>query len=367
MKILFYEPQCKGIEHLKFISSTIRCVQNIFPESECELFCEDELCKNLQKDFYFSGTATFSLPAYTSNRVKKVIRFLNFEKKNIKKIKKCGADKIICLSASMYTVHYFSKYMKSERVYMFFHGILENLNHKYRIYNALYWLKPVMRRTSPNITNIVLGEDIKNNFIKIIPNLASSTFFVDHVYPMKNINMTKSFGNKIKFAGIGFGNKAKGSEFIFDLGERFHDSAEFLHIGSMDCSLIPVRTSVNVLGKDSPIEPEAFESAIDRIDFGLFFYDSSKYKLTASGAVFDALTHGKPVICLKNAYFEYVFDKLGDVGYLCESKDEMISVIQGIIDRHDIHKYLEQQRTIASGIWRFSEKEIEKQLKLILE
>ena len=365
MKIVFYEPQCKGIEHNKFISSTIRMVQRIFPDAEFVLFAESELCENLSKEFVFKQIITFTLPGLTNSRLRNVRISLNFEKNNIKKIKQIGCDKLICLSVSMYTIFEISKSLKNIPVYAFFHGILESLTQKYRPYNMLYWVKPILQHESSNIHNIVLGDCIKNNLIEKIPSLTRSTVSVDHVYPCI-INEIKPMNEKIRFAGIGFGLKEKGSDFIFELSEKFSEKAEFVHIGKMDNGLVPEKTNVRIPAKDTPLSTQEFDQMVDSIDYGLYFYDLEKYKLTASGAIFDALTHGKPVICLCTTYFEYIFKKLGSVGYLCDSKEEMISVVRSIIEEHDELKYLEQQKTIEANIWKFSEDEIQKRLKEIL-
>lgn len=365
MTIVFYEPQCKGIEHSKFISTTIRMIKKIYPNAEFVLVAEKELSETIQR-FEFKQVITFELPQHTNSHLKNVKNALSFEKENLKKIKEIPCDKLICLSVSMYTLYQISKLLKKVPVYVFFHGILESLTGEYRFYNLLYWLKPVLMNENKNVTNIVLGECIKNNLIKKIPSIAKSTESVDLVYPTE-INKLKTLNKKICFAGIGFGLKAKSSEFIFELANIFNQKAEFIHIGKMDETLIPKKTNVQIPAKKIPLSTKDFDTMIDSIDYGLYFYDSDKYKLTASGAIFDALTHGKPVICLRTTYFEYVFDKLGDVGFLCNSRDEMISVMNEIIENHDEQKYLEQQKNITCNIWKFSEQEIEKQLKLILE
>lgn len=62
-----------------------------------------------------------------------------------------------------------------------------------------------------------------------------------------------------------------------------------------------------------------------------FFYNSDIYKFTASGPFIDVLIAGKPVLALKNNYFEYMFKKYGDFGVLLDSIDDMTILIRELI------------------------------------
>jgi hypothetical protein len=55
------------------------------------------------------------------------------------------------------------------------------------------------------------------------------------------------------------------------------------------------------------------------------------YKYLASGAVFDAINAEKPIIALRNDYFEYLFSKFGAFGYLADSIDDMADIIRGLL------------------------------------
>jgi len=95
----------------------------------------------------------------------------------------------------------------------------------------------------------------------------------------------------------------------------------------------------------------------------VYCYPVDSYRLTQSGTVFDALTHYKPVIALKNACFEYLFSKMGNIGSLCATMEEMASVIKKIVDEKDNALYREQQRNIRSGLKHFSLECVEGRLR----
>ena len=77
---------------------------------------------------------------------------------------------------------------------------------------------------------------------------------------------------------------------------------------------------------------------IDQLDFILFFYNSETYRLTASGTIFDAISRKKPIIALRNDYFEYIFNKFGSIGYLVDSIEEMATLIQHIHSNKEIQQ-----------------------------
>ena len=75
-----------------------------------------------------------------------------------------------------------------------------------------------------------------------------------------------------------------------------------------------------------------FNLEITSLDIALFFYPENSYKLTASGAVFDAINHMKILIVLENDYFIYLFNKCGRLGYLCTNIDQMYVCLKSVIN-----------------------------------
>jgi len=68
-------------------------------------------------------------------------------------------------------------------------------------------------------------------------------------------------------------------------------------------------------------------------------YPNSSYELIASGAVLDAINIKKPILALKNNYFNYLFDKFGAFGYLAESVQELILIIETIEKKNRIFDF----------------------------
>ena len=62
----------------------------------------------------------------------------------------------------------------------------------------------------------------------------------------------------------------------------------------------------------------------------------------------------KPIIALKSPLSEYYFQKMGDIGYLCENYDAVRDTVLGILDRRPIGRYRQQQETILTQRVQFS-------------
>ncbi len=79
-----------------------------------------------------------------------------------------------------------------------------------------------------------------------------------------------------------------------------------------------------------------YENAISSLHYILFFYPNSMYRYIASGAFFDAISFEKPIIAIRNSFFEYYFNRYGEIGYLCDNLEEMSYYLSNI--NHERYK-----------------------------
>jgi hypothetical protein len=71
------------------------------------------------------------------------------------------------------------------------------------------------------------------------------------------------------------------------------------------------------------------------------FYPKEAYQFMPSGVFFDAIKLEKPIIAIRNSFFEYYFSLLGNIGFLVDDLVEM-KVLIGKLDRGEIDCYKEQ-------------------------
>ena len=108
------------------------------------------------------------------------------------------------------------------------------------------------------------------------------------------------------------------------LKQRKFDNIELYHIGKINAELQIIKNYVHLpFDSQDLIESSSFNEEIHKLDYFLFLYPSSNYKYTASGALFDAFVHGKPIVAIKNDFFEYFFNKYPGIGFLYDSIEDL--------------------------------------------
>jgi hypothetical protein len=101
---------------------------------------------------------------------------------------------------------------------------------------------------------------------------------------------------------------------------------------------------------ESMVSIVELKNRINQLDFILYFYPIDTYKLTASGALFEAINRKRPIIAIRNEYFEYIFNKYGSIGYLVDTLDEMADIIYRIssgIENHVDYNFEQIQKLLS--------------------
>ena len=105
---------------------------------------------------------------------------------------------------------------------------------------------------------------------------------------------------------------------------------EIFCIGKINDNSIELPSNIKLIGNENGLSREEYEKSINALDYILYLYPIHSYKLTASGAIMDAIKLERPIISLKNDFFSYLFQD-SCPGYLTGSTDELISTIEKII------------------------------------
>lgn len=188
-----------------------------------------------------------------------------------------------------------------------------------------------------NINFIILSDIALTNLSPYLSDELINRFSsIDHpIVPVaiKKFNENEtSNSRRLRLGTVGILNEYKGSELykrLIKIVKENGKDAEFSAIGHIQCDAEPFKR----LGVYMPVNPEEplpedeFIKKVQELDFILYFYSSDKYKLTASGALLDAIRLRKPIIALRNDYFQYFFSKYGSLGYLVDSVQDMANLI----------------------------------------
>lgn len=211
-----------------------------------------------------------------------------------------------------------------------------------------------------NYKCLVYGESIKNNLLKKVPFISKeSVIVIDHPYvTQEKINPVPFNKPEIQFGIIGLIDKKKNGINLKMLLQKLKEkecknfkislighirnriTEEYL-LDVLNLDFVEYKRKVNEF-----ISKELRDSLEEQTDYNIYTYNSDGYKLTASGAFMDAVNFEKPIIAIKNDFFEYYFNKYGNIGYLCDSIDDMVEIILQIVNKPPKDEYIIQQKNI---------------------
>lgn len=194
-------------------------------------------------------------------------------------------------------------------------------------------------KLSNDISYIVLGDCIIDNLNQIISKQKINHFFsLDHPFiPYNIVNSENQQTSKIKVGTVGELNSYKGAEeyvrLLMTIPIDVLRKIEFYSIGSVTSQYTELtKHNVIIPGNGQRLSRSEFDKYVKELDYILFFYDNDKYKLIASGAIFDAIKYKKPIIALENTYFSYLTNKFGKIGFLCKNINQMSKVIIQLLE-----------------------------------
>ncbi|AZB10284.1 glycosyltransferase family 1 protein [Chryseobacterium sp. G0162] len=197
-------------------------------------------------------------------------------------------------------------------------------------------------KISENIQILTLGKSIEDNLKQIFPVNSKIIKSIEHPYFFdSNAVSESSDSNIIRMGIVGTVGENKGMSDFIKLSQHLESSIhqgviEFHVIGKHNYNIENYPLLRFLAKPNTSIPTKEYNDAIQKLDFILFFYNENQYRLTASGAIFDAINHNKPIIALKNSYFNHVFS-YGKVGYLCENIEEMKDIIKDVVDKKNVN------------------------------
>jgi len=261
------------------------------------------------------------------------------------------------------------------RINVIFHAGLPQFLYSKKRHRLLCWATPA------NMAYIVLGDYIKNAVLRIIPKLSNNIFGIEHPY-LFNTAITKLQGtnNPSLFGFVGLATLAKGFDVYLNLieclsNEYSSDSFQpFKLVGKVGDDCVDIfdefkRGSgarlLNYPAERANLPLNVYRSEISSLDYFVMPYDKHSYEFICSGAAMDALYFKKPIIALKSPYFSYLFDLCGDIGYLCDDLNEMVSTVKRLFEFNDLSRYERQISNLASAQAKFSPIAVARQLEEI--
>jgi glycosyltransferase involved in cell wall biosynthesis len=373
--IAFFEPRCTGIVHLDSASSIIDMFAKIFPAHTLVFYTEKthgEFTK--QRTAAKFEQVNINVPKSPRNR-REWLKEIFWDFGMMQKIRKTKPEYIICMGNTWQIVLFAKLFQRNQKTVFFFHSIEKEIKANVPKYKTVWWFwRSLEWKIKPHV-QIVFGESIRHEIAKIRPKLRFKSIDLPRL-PCYNDKapMNTAISPPAKFAVLGGGITGDISG-IFLLEEKLKcmpEGFELYFKGAADSEgrlaglKIPDGSKIKLLQKTGPLPPEEFDAYINMMDFCVFLYPSNYYLFTASGSLLEALAHLKPVVALHNPYFDYVFGKMGDIGYLCGSIEEMAAVIKELVLLRDIERYNTQRKNIMNGLKLFSTEYLANEMRAIL-
>ena len=353
MKIKYIDTYSTQLFHLQINACILKMLWGLYPDSVVCFMSNSsrtnviKLCSELSIVPYHTLTVVDS-----HNKVTTVLRVMFSAFQNIRLLLFSNSDDLLFYNynnvLSLHLINAINKWLNREIV-IICHGELELLCPEVSGGPFTKILSRKLRsffeeksKIDNNITFCVLGESILHNIKTILPTKASSHFaYFDHPYIYKGIiNKKEKKKDVINIGMVGAFSESKGASDFLWLVQQLHNQKriKFSVTGPIisrleDLKQLGVSMPSN-LGKDL-VPRKEFLDRLKELDFLLFLYPLDSYKLTASGAIMDAIDWGIPILAIKNDYFCSIFENYGSFGYLVNNKYEMKDIIISSICKKD--------------------------------
>ncbi len=184
---------------------------------------------------------------------------------------------------------------------------------------------------------LVYSEMIKKNLLDEIPEVENKVFWIDHPYKYSFVPHKKKISFPLVIGSIGIASKTKNTHFIFKLSDILKDivgnkNLKFKILGKSMKDILPFQNNnVEYTYQKVMIPKDEYQRDIQLLRYIIFFYDNNFYSLSPSGVFFDAVEFEKPIIALKSDLFIYYFERFGNIGYLCDSVEDMGILLRELV------------------------------------
>lgn len=254
---------------------------------------------------------------------------------------------------SLRAINFLNRLLK-RRIIIFCHSEMEGITAELQGVGVLHKILAHLARNffinpkvqlSDGIYFSVMGDILRQNLSNSISSTKMERFInVDHPYIFKNAStQPKSKEDLLSIGTVGTLNKLKGLDTLRSLVKRFppalRKEIRVSVTGRVSGDISGLQSlGIETVPENSALSRAEFDRRVQGLDYILFFYPKNSYKITASGAIYDAILHGRPILALKNDYFNYIFQKFGSFGFLLDNETEMSDKLKEIIDEREVLK-----------------------------
>lgn len=366
--IMSAEPMCVGHEHARVNAALLHAVRLAFPEKRLFFFAEPEHGRIVRAHLDSQGAcdvAVVALPRIPNRHdvglCSRADAFF-FCGKLLHKARRLEARQVLLTAINTPLLFFLNLWLtvcyRELRVIGVAHSLMQNLTFSPpRLAPGRITLRKTLQRCSPSrLTIFVPGESIRQAAVARAPEIERCLQVLDFCYDFPTRVESSPGIPPMRFGFLGVGTRRKGIELFYRLADVVQQAnpsgaVEFLVVGLLQDSPTgtEAKAPVFVPCPDRFLEPAEQNRLIARVHYAVFPYVATEYELVASAAFLDALAALKPVVALRNSYFAAQFERMGDIGYLCDTESEIIAVVKKLAQGHDENRYRQQQENLAAG------------------
>lgn len=386
--ILFLEPQCWGFEHVPFNAALIHTACLAYPSAKILFHGEEShlqqvklILKQTPQGPDGVDFIPVRIPCRKSSGWRRIPSEFTLCKHILTEASHVATKALIFCSITNTSLLALKFLMNHDDFKLptvaIPHGCLSGISGRQarRPWNWIIGLRRVLALPHPrNLRLIALGDSIRNNVKKLQSKRKSQWSSLDHVYwwPHKKQFKQKVYHSCDKPLLLGYlGASSKGFDTFCRLADEVapaQEKAQFIMAGFYTGSLTekPVCRHIPFI-PDQPLLRKEFEKRISKLTYVVWTAKPDHYRLTASATFLDAMAFLKPGIYLRNDYIDYYFERMGDIGYLCDSYKDMVSIIREIISEFPAVRYQRQVENIRKGRMIFEPNTVTPRLRDIVE
>ncbi|HTO94657.1 MAG TPA: hypothetical protein VMM80_09775 [Bacteroidota bacterium] len=221
---------------------------------------------------------------------------------------------------------------------------------------ALRGMRLVFRLPHPRaLRYVALGASILESLREIHPRAARATvaFELPFTWTVETLPAPPAVP-PVVFGYFGVsGGRGKGFDAFVALARTLREEfpgARFVMVGHLSTEADRARFAGT--GEEFPSRPltaDEYAARAREVTYAVALGDPAVYRVGASTSFLDALAGIKPGIYLRNAYLDSCFRRMGDIGYLCGSPDEVLACMRAVLREFPAERYAAQCRTIFTA------------------
>lgn len=373
MNITIIEANMTGTQHSYHNSICVRIFSEIAGNGKVDLYCSREHLECMGIICEGSNISFHEIEVVPGNQ-HMIKKFLVESKQTFKILNDTENDIIIFLSSCpdiQYPIIKLAKKYKNKKIVIMTHGELEGLvmSGKWKPWSYPFWISLCFKKNLPsNIYRIVLAESIKDYIDKQYD--YDNIYFIDQPRDgFQEFNEVIPMEYNNKFGYIGDCSEAKGGYDFLNAAKLLgtNSESELWVVGRCLLENVDTNDKINILSKDNNfLTLDTFNHYISKLTYACFPYPNNCYQLTASGAVLDAVRYLKPIVYIKNEYFDGIFKDAGDIGYRCNDAIEFCNVIKELDENPNMERYHAQVKNLKSVQKKFAIDSVKHSLDKIL-